>query len=156
MSLAESWAEEASTAYMFGVDSFYDGACARDYDPWVHAEMLGARVVANRTLPDPMVAAYDPDRHAIFLRPNLPAVVERCGLAHELVHFEHRDVGETKAQEERAERISTLRLIRPRRVEEAAQWGGGLGQIAIELGVTEKVMRRYARMVRNGTLPKWY
>jgi hypothetical protein len=138
---------------MFGVESFYDGACWSDYDPWVHAEMLGAPIVANPTLPGPLVAAYSRRRGAIFVRPNVPYSVERCAIAHELVHWEHEDVGTTNTQEDRANRISTLRLIRPSRLEEAAECTSDIGMMAIELQVTEKVMRLYARMVRNGTLP---
>lgn len=139
--------------FMFGIDSFHDGVCAIDYDPWLHAEMLDAKVVCNSTLPGVMVAAYSARRHVIFVRPNMPTAVERCALAHELVHFEHRDRGTTNSQEDRANRISTLRLIRPRRLRECARSSEDIGAMAIELGVTEKVMRLYARMARNGTLP---
>lgn len=138
---------------MFGVGSFYDGACWRDYDPWVHAEMLNAPVVANATLPGQMVAAYSRRRGLIFVRPNLPYSVERCAIAHELVHWEYQDVGTTNSQEDRANRISTLRLIRPSLLEMAAATTTDIGMMAIELQVTEKVMRLYARMARNGTLP---
>ena len=115
--------------------------------------MLGARIVANPTLPDPMVAAYSHRRHVIFVRPNVPHAVERCAVAHEIVHWEHRDRGTTVRQEDRADRISTLRLIRPRRLEEAAEMTSDLGMMALDLQVTEKVMRLYARMARNGVLP---
>lgn len=151
MSLADTF--EGSTSYMFGVSSFYDGPCASDYDPWAHAEMLGAPVVANATLPGVMVAAYSAKRHAIFVRPNIPFAVERCGLGHELVHFEHRDRGTTNTQEDRANRTSTLRLIRPSRLRRAASMTDDIAEMAIELAVTEKVMRLYVRMARNGTLP---
>lgn len=139
---------------MFGVTSFYDSACTPDYDPWEHAEMLGAQVVANPTLPGTMVAAYSHRHHVIFIRPNRAFAVERCAVAHELVHWEYRDVGTTNSQEDRANRISALRLIRPRRLEEVAAVTNDIGVMAIELQVTEKVMRIYARMARNGTLPK--
>lgn len=151
MSLADGLRD---TTYMFGVDSLQDGFCAVDYDPWKHAELLGATVVANATLPGAMVAAYSGRRHVIFVRPNVPYAVERCALAHELVHYEHRDRGTTHAQEDRANRTSALRLIRPSRLEEAAQLTDDVGAMAIDLAVTEKVMRLYVRMIRNGTLPR--
>ena len=100
-----------------------------------------------------MVAAYSHRRHVIFVRPNVPHAVERCAVAHEIVHWEHRDRGTTVRQEDRADRISTLRLIRPRRLEEAAEMTSDLGMMALDLQVTEKVMRLYARMARNGVLP---
>lgn len=148
----EAWG--ASTAYMFGVNDYYDGPCASDYDPWEHAEMIGARIVANPTLPGPMVAAYSHRRHVIFVRPSMPHAVERCAVAHEIVHWEHRDIGTTNSQEDRANRISTLRLIRPSRLAQVAETTPDLGMMALELQVTEKVMRLYARMARNGTLPR--
>lgn len=144
----------SSTSYMFGISDFYDSPCASDYDPWEHAEQLGARIVANATLPGPMVAAYSHRRHLIFVRPNMQHAVERCAIAHELVHWERRDVGTTNSQEDRANRISTLRLIRPSRLEQAASMTSDIGMMALELDVTEKVMRLYARMARNGTLPQ--
>lgn len=151
MSLADGLRD---TTYMFGVDSFQDAFCAVDYDPWKHADLLGAPVIANGTLPAHMVAAYSGRRHVIFVRPNVPYAVERCALAHELVHFEHRDRGTTNSQEDRANRTSTLRLIRPSRLEEVALMTDDIGAMALELCVTEKVMRLYARMARNGTLPR--
>lgn len=150
MSLTQTRGERE---FMFGLNSFHDGICATDYDPWRHAEMLNATVVSNPTLPGRMVAAYSARRHVIFLRPNVSHAVERCALAHEIVHFEHRDRGTTNSQEDRADRISTLRLIRPRRLREAARLSDDIGAMALDLGVTEKVMRLYARMARNGTLP---
>lgn len=142
------------TTGMFGVDCTDDAPEARDYDPWEHAELLGARIVANPTLPARMVAAYSDRRRVIFVRPNMPYAVERCAVAHELVHWEHRDVGTSRRQEERADRISTLRLVRPRRLEEAASVTSDIGVMALELQVTEKVMRLYAGMAADGILPK--
>lgn len=139
---------------MFGVDCADDAPEARDYDPWEHADRVGARIVANPTLPARMVAAYSNRRRVIFVRPNMPYAVERCAVAHELVHWEHGDVGTSRRQEERADRISTLRLIRPRRLEEAASVTSDIGVMALDLQVTEKVMRLYARMVCDGILPQ--
>src|SRR3546814_2691927 len=62
--------------------------------------MLGAPIVANPTLPGPMVAAYSRRRGVIFVRPNQPHAVERCAVAHELVHWEYKDVGTTNARSE--------------------------------------------------------
>lgn len=140
----------ASTAYMFGVHDFYDSPCAADYDPWEHAEMLDLPVVF-RDLPDPeMVAAYSHEHEAVFMRTNLHSDVERCALAHEIVHFEHADVGTTDAQEERANRIAARRLIRPWRLAEAATVTDDPAAIARELNVTERIMRVYMRMLRLG------
>lgn len=139
---------------MYGADSLRDTPCATDYDPWEHAVRLGAEIIANPSLPGPMVAAYSSRRHVIFVRPNMPYAVERCGVAHEIVHWENRDFGVTNSQEDRANRTSALRLIRPSRLAEVASLTSDIGVMALELQVTEKVMRLYARMARNGTLPR--
>lgn len=138
-----------STAYMYGIEHFADGPCARDYDPWEHAELLDLPVVFRDDLPDPdMVACYSDEHRAVFVRPHLHTAVERCAIAHEIVHFEHGDIGTNDLQEERADRIAARRLIRPARVEELAESDPAV--IALELGVTEKIMRTYMRMVRQG------
>lgn len=139
---------------MYGVGSFYDSPCAADYDPWEHADALGARIVSNMTLPQDVVAAYSHQMHMIFFRANLPEDVERCAIAHELVHFENRDKGKSPKEEARADRVSTLRLIRPCRLEASCHDTHDLAECARELRVTEKVMRLYARMARNGNLPR--
>lgn len=138
---------------MYGVGGFADSPSARDYDPWVHADQLGARIVSNMTLPDGMVAAYSHEMHLIFFRAGLPADVERCAIAHELVHFEHRDQGTGPREEARADRTATLRLIRPSRLRDLALDSSDLAGIALELCVTENTMRLYARMARSGSLP---
>ena len=136
-----------STMYMFGVHGFADGPCAVDYDPWVHAEDLGVPIVMNDTLPTPrMVACYSARRGAIFVRPNLHSAVERCAIAHELVHFEHNDIGTTRRQEDRADRIAAQRLIRPMRLEEIGDDTGDHARMALELNVTERIMRAYLRL----------
>ncbi|WP_460795984.1 hypothetical protein [Microbacterium sp. GXF0217] len=94
----------ATTAYMFGIVDFQNGPCAMDYDPWVHAEILDLPIIFRDDLPDDeMVACYSPDHEAVFVRPNLHGVVERCAIAHEIVHFEHGDIGANDIQEERAD-----------------------------------------------------
>lgn len=143
-----------STAYMFGVGHFQDGPCARDYDPWEHAEILDLPVVFRDDLPDPdMVACYSEEHGAVFVRTNLHSAVERCAIAHEIVHFEYGDVGTNDLQEERADRIAARRLIRPWRLEELAETDPAA--VALELNVTEKTMRTYMRMVRQGRIRRF-
>ncbi|MFL2002176.1 hypothetical protein [Microbacterium sp. A1-JK] len=140
-----------TTAYMFGANHFVDGPCARDYDPWEHAEMLDLPVVFRDDLPEiDMVACYSHEHQAIFVRPGLLESVERCAIAHEIVHFEHGDVGTDDIQEERADQIAARRLIRPRRVEMLNESDPGV--VALELQVTEKIMRVYMRMLRQGRI----
>lgn len=142
---------EDSTAYMFGVAHFADGPCARDYDPWEHAEMLDLPVVFRDDLPeDDMVACYSHEHQAIFVRPGLLESVERCAITHEIVHYENGDEGTDDLQEERADQIAARRLIRPSRIEMLGESDPGV--VALELRVTEKIMRVYMRLLRQGRI----
>ena len=144
---------EATTGYMYGIDSFYDGQCASDYDPYVHAELLGAKLVSNMSLPHDRPAAYSHELNVIFFRADLLEDEERCAIAHELVHFEYKDVGTTRLQEDRAERISTLRMIRPSRLSEALEYSNDYEEAAREIRVTEKMMLTYLDLASRGLLP---
>lgn len=145
-----------STAYMYGAGHFVDGPCAYDYDPWEHAEMLDLPIVFRDDLPDPdIVACYSDEHGAIFVRPNLHTGVERCAIAHEIVHFEHADVGTNDFQEERADRIAARRLIRPWRLDHLSGLNDDPASVALELNVTEKIMRVYMRMIRQGRIRRY-
>lgn len=146
--------EILGTGYMYGVGHFVDGACARDYDPWEHAEMLDLPIVFRDDLPEPdMVAGYSHGHQAVFVRTGLHSAVERCAIAHEIVHFEHGDIGTDDLQEERADRIAARRLIRPLRLEELGETDPAV--VALELNVTEKIMRVYMRMIRQGRIRRY-
>lgn len=135
-----------STGYMFGIDRFDDGPCAMDYDPWEHAELLGLPLITRADLPtSQMVACYSSKRKAVFVRPGLSHAVERCAIAHEIVHHEWADIGTTRAQEDRADRLAARRLIRPTRMREIGRVAEDLGRIALELNVTERIMRTFMR-----------
>ncbi|MGO2112744.1 MAG: hypothetical protein ACTH31_14150 [Pseudoclavibacter sp.] len=129
-----------STTFRYGIDHFYDGPCGVDYDPHEHAVILDLPVVTNDRLPDDVVAAYSHRHRAVFLCPGLPDAVERCALAHEIVHAEHGDVGCNKLQERRADRIAARRLIRTSRVYTRLDLTDDLGAIALDLRVTEHMM----------------
>lgn len=141
---------------MFGVDNFYEGCRTIDYNPWVHAEMLGAELISNMTLPNDMPAAYSRELDVIFFRADLPEDVEYSAITHELVHYENKDDGKDPAQEDRADRIAAFRLIRPSRLAEELAEHGDIAEAARNMRVTEKLMRLYLRMDRNGTLPTRY
>ncbi|QJU54384.1 ImmA/IrrE family metallo-endopeptidase [Herbiconiux sp. KACC 21604] len=140
---------EGTTAYMFGRDSYYDGPCARRYDPYVHAEDLGLPIIYRELPRDDIDACYSEEHHAIFVRPNLHGIVERCAIAHEIVHFEHGDVGDDRKQEDRADRISARRLVRPRDVYDSLEFTNDMERVALEIEVTEKVMAIFIREFAN-------
>lgn len=138
-----------TTRYVYGIDSYYDGPCAQDYDPWLHADLLGLPIVGRPKLPKPgIVAAYSRKHRAIFTLTNLHSAVERCAIAHEIVHHEHGDIGHSRVQENRADRIAARRLIRPSALAELRESSEDLGRIALELDVTEKIMHAYLKQVR--------
>lgn len=135
---------------MYGVDGLIDDAYVIDYDPWAHADRLEIPVVAREHLPTPqMVACYSARQGAIFIRPHLHGAVERCALAHEIVHFEHRDIGTTRRQEDRADRFAARRLVRPSVIERLARETTDMGVWALELSVTERIMRAYLALRRE-------
>ncbi|WP_344754581.1 hypothetical protein [Gryllotalpicola koreensis] len=130
-----------------------DSECAADYDPWAHADDLGAPLVYRADLPlAQMVACYSNRHRAIFVRSGLTNAVERCAVAHELVHYEHRDIGTTTSQERRADRIAAQRLIRPSKLSEVMSITEDIGRAALDLEVTERVMRTYLRFHTHWTL----
>lgn len=142
-------------AAMYGASRFDDGPDLRDYDPWEHAAMLGIPIVFRDDLPQAdMVACYSHQHRAIFVRPGLHGAVERCAIAHEIVHFEHADVGSDVLQEDRADRIAARRLIRPRRLRALEGVTEDPAVVALELGVTERVMRTHMRMLRQGRVAR--
>ena len=133
-----------STRYVYGVDSYYDGPCAMNYDPWLHADLLGIPVVTRPKLPKPgVVAVYSKKYRAIFALPGKPFAVERCAIAHEIVHHEHGDVGHTHGQEARADRIAARRLIRPTLLSQLHD--ADPARAALELDVTERIMSAYLK-----------
>lgn len=132
--------------FMYGLDGFVDEPDAADYDPWRHAELLELPVVARVELPRPdMVACYSKRQRAIFTLAGLPVAVERCAVAHEIVHHEYGDAGASRLQERRADRIAAKRLIRPSRLAALRGITDDPGRIALELEVTEHIMATYAR-----------
>ena len=143
--------DPGSTAYMYGIRGWHDSPCASDYDPHAHADALGLPVIYRDLPEDDMVAAYSAEHEAIFVRPNLLRSVERCAIAHEIVHYEHQDIGNTRDQEDRADRIAARRLIRPWRLD-TLHGASGPAAAALELGVTERIMTAYIHAIERG----WY
>lgn len=79
---------------------------------------------------------------AIRMRRRLLQVDRRCALAHELIHLEHRDVGEkAPAIEVRVNREAARRLIPWGRLLEAVRWARSDRELADELWVTLPVLR---------------
>lgn len=112
------------------------------YCPWKHAESLGI-AIKHRQLPAPMVAAYSPDSDLIYVKPGLRPTVERCAIAHEIVHWEYRDTGERPGEEHRANKIASQRLIDSEELTKLLADSHDYRQIARELGVTLTILKAY-------------
>lgn len=114
-----------------------------EYCPYRHAEQLGATIEYRRLSNPRIMAAYSPDTDRIYIRPGLTPVVERCALAHEIVHFEHGDQHSTCKTEGRAKRISARRLICQTDLERLLADTLDLQHIARELDVTVRTLTTY-------------
>lgn len=122
------------------------------YSPFRHALEAGINVVYVDALPSPkMAAAYSPDTDGIYIREGLAPEVERCALAHEISHWEHRDTG-TPEEEARADTVAAVRLIPLS--EYLATRKGGLSDFHAShyLGVTMLKFRRFAELYNSGEL----
>ena len=113
-----------------------------NYCPWKHAEALGI-AIKHRQLPAPMVAAYSPDSDLIYVRPGLRFIVEKCAIAHEIVHWEYRDTGERPGEEQRANKIASQRLIDSEELTKLLADSLDYRHIARELGVTLTILKAY-------------
>lgn len=114
------------------------------YDPIRHAGELGVPIIYRHDLPgEGTVACYSEVHQVIFVRPGLNRIVERCAIAHEIVHYEHADVGTSRLQEDRACRLSAKRLISLEHMREASALTDDLIQIALAVGVTRRIMETF-------------
>lgn len=120
--------------------------CHKHYDPAHHAEQLGLTIIYRDDVPgDDVVACYSEKHQTIFLRTNLSTTVERCAIAHEIVHYEFADVGHTREQEDRADRMAARRLIDPEQFMTATAVSNYVSDIAQTLAVTVRIMRAYLK-----------
>lgn len=91
------------------------------------------------------MACYAKNLPAIFVRANLVFTVERCAIAHEIVHHQFNDPGNRsiEASELRADRIAASRLISQQKFLELQAQELSFSQIALELQVTARIMSVY-------------
>lgn len=115
------------------------------YDPHTHAAALRLRVDYGDPGPG-RNGLYTQGR--IILRPGLTRRVERCVLAHEIVHAEYDDrptpdpVWHAK-REHRADRIAAHRLIHPNDLAQASRTTTDPGRLALDLDVTAWILQAY-------------
>jgi hypothetical protein len=92
-----------------------------------------------------MVACYSEKYKAIFVKKLLHSAVERCAIAHEIVHYEYGDIGQDREQERRADRVAARRLVRPSRMYELAERTTDPEVLALEMNVTEHIVEVFLR-----------
>lgn len=124
------------------------------YDPYAHAEGLGVTVVWGDPGPG-LVGLYDHGHRRIVLRDGLTRRVERCVLAHEILHHEHgdeltRDPMWAARREERCDRVAASRLIRWEDYLAAAVATDDPGALCLELDVTAWILSAYHRALTPG------
>ncbi|WP_030149553.1 ImmA/IrrE family metallo-endopeptidase [Mycetocola saprophilus] len=113
------------------------------YDPHTHAYRLGVRV-HHREIGSP-TGLWVPRLQTIFLRPGMTARHERSVLAHEVAHVVLGHSDTSRKQELAADAMAARNLVDPRALSELTKWTHEIPELAIELGVTEKVIRTYLK-----------
>lgn len=99
----------------------------------------GVTVVWRRPRADLPAATNGVDR--IWIDPDWSQVEIRCGLAHEIVHLEHRHQGHQPQSVERQVRYETARrLISIEDLRAAAAWAHSRADLRDELHVTDMVL----------------
>ncbi|UCR88319.1 ImmA/IrrE family metallo-endopeptidase [Mycetocola spongiae] len=113
------------------------------YDPHAHALDLGVRVV-HRPL-GKLTGLWVPRHGAIFLRPGMTRRHERSVLAHEVAHVELGHVLSTRRTEAAADARAARLLIDPAELAAQMRWSQEVAELAIELGVSERILLAYLR-----------
>ncbi|MGW6009655.1 ImmA/IrrE family metallo-endopeptidase [Streptomyces sp. NPDC055210] len=114
------------------------------YAPAAILDELG--IVVIRTWLRDTWGAWCRDRQRIVIASGLSAVQERCVLAHELEHALADDAECSTPlarirQERRADLEASRKLIAISDLAEVAQWAGDPHAAAVELNVTERLLR---------------
>jgi hypothetical protein len=98
------------------------------------AEEMGVTVIFAHP-PHGWWGSYNPDKHAIMVRPDLGYIQARSTGWHELGHARYRHVGCTPKQERQARMWAARHLIRPQAFIDAARITDDLLSIAARLNV---------------------
>lgn len=115
----------------------------------IYAAGLDVEVRSAPHLPGDMNGCYCERTQTILIDRQLPYVMKRCTLVHELVHWLHADSG--CGVNEYRTRMETARLLvdkdEYRKYE--AMYDGDMWNIASELEVTTQVITDYQQLLRN-------
>jgi len=116
------------------------------YDPFDHAEQMGVEVIFRKIRT--ANAIWYPDHRLIVVREGMKAVYTKSALAHEMGHvtFGHRD--DRPKHEVQADRFACNMLIDPDEIVELMKWTPDSVRLAVELGVTTRLLRVYLNVHR--------
>ena len=121
-------------------------AKGRLYDPFQHAEDLGIQVLFR-----PIETANEmwlPDYETIVIRESMRATHKRTACTHGLAHaiLGHRD--DRPKHEAQADRYAAELLIHADELAEMLKWAPDPAHLALELGVTMRLLRVYLEIHR--------
>lgn len=111
------------------------------YDPWEHADAMGIQVMER-----PLRTANElwlPEHSTIVIKSGMRAVHKRTALAHGIGHAALAHEDDRPKFENQADRYATLYLIHPDELDAVRQWTLDLPTIAVELGVTARLLAAY-------------
>lgn len=116
------------------------------YDPYRHAEQLGIDVIHRKIRTEN--GRWYPQHNLIVIREGMRAVHDRSTLAHELGHavLGHHD--DRPKHEALADRYAANNLLTLEEVVDAMQWAPDCHKLALELGVSTRLMRVYLNVHR--------
>lgn len=117
------------------------------YDPHAHATDMGVKIVHRPIGKE--TGLWVPRYNAIFLRPGMTARHERSVLAHEVAHATLKHSATSRREEAAADQLAAYKLIDHDRLVSAFKWSSHIPEIAVELWVTDHILRTYLRS------PKW-
>jgi Zn-dependent peptidase ImmA (M78 family) len=113
----------------------------RKYDPFEHAAALGLQIIER-----PIRTAHElwlPDLHTIVIRTGLRAVHKRNAAAHGVAHAALGHEDDRPKHEHQADRLASVYLIDPNEFDAITKWTNEPAKIAVELGVTMRLLEAY-------------
>lgn len=126
-----------------GVPLRFPSACLTIPFLYSLADGMGVRIV-EASLPREVCGGWSLSTLTVLLHNHLNARQRRCTLCHELIHAWYQDEPGMweKYDEYRTRRVAALRLVNPKRLEQAMRcYGDETWRIAVECDVTVAVLQ---------------
>jgi len=114
------------------------------YDPYEHAFVLDIEVIHRKIRT--ANAMWLPDHNVIVIRDGMKASYDQCALAHEIGHAALGHADDSPKNEVLADRYAAERMVEADRCRDLMRWAPDIARLALELGVTTRLLRAYLRM----------